>query len=168
MQCVPVKPFGASADAADFAADGAAALATAAPGPYSDDTCKKCGDRMPGALGSGWGSEWLACSRAWRESSGESSDADSQQDGNTDYARPLCQRCRVHRPGRRRLCPHCRRYVGPGCLPPGGPCWDGTNESCIDCAPRPVGMEQRPADATPIAQPPPPLLPDAHDEDALR
>ena len=50
--------------------------------------------------------------------------------------RPLCQRCRAHRPGRRIVCPEpsCHRKVGPGCARPEGPCWDPFANKCTDCA----------------------------------
>ena len=55
--------------------------------------------------------------------------------GNTRARRPLCQRCRAHRPGTRRLCPICHRGVGPGCAAPEGPCWNEEWQRCVDCEP---------------------------------
>ena len=57
--------------------------------------------------------------------------------------RPLCQRCRAHRPGRRLRCDWCRRLVGRGCAPPEGPCWDAARGCCVDCA----GVVPNPDDA---------------------
>ena len=48
-----------------------------------------------------------------------------------------CQRCRIHRPGRRRECYGCGRFVGPGCIPEGCLALDGMHHGgisvCRDC-----------------------------------
>lgn len=59
--------------------------------------------------------------------------------GLIQIGRPLCERCRAHRPGQRRTCPGCHRRVGPGCAAPEGPCWDADAGRCVDCVPVPAG-----------------------------